>query len=163
MFFNCGKDGGCSRLHKHMQIAPFLKDRLVPWPESSTESIKAPYQYLLRRFEGDLGPKQVADIYGQMMIEAREILGPDTSSSSHIPHNLVLGRHWILVIPRTKPGVGGAYSNSLGMMGMVSVASEEELKCWFDLGPTEVISQLGVSTTCVNQTPKTHSDTSGSC
>jgi ATP adenylyltransferase/5',5'''-P-1,P-4-tetraphosphate phosphorylase II len=160
MFFNCGKDGGCSRLHKHMQIAPFLKDRLAPWPELSTQSIKAPYEYILRRFGEDLGPKQVADIYGQMMTEARKILGPDTTSSNHIPHNLILGRSWILVIPRRKPGVGGAYSNSLGMIGMVSVASNEELKCWIDQGPAQVISQLGVSTS-VNQSTGT-TDTNGS-
>ncbi|KAI0126989.1 hypothetical protein BJ170DRAFT_425732 [Xylariales sp. AK1849] len=145
MFFNCGKDGGCSRLHKHLQLAPYLPDRLAPWPETSRGPINAPYEYILRRFDGDLGPKQLTDVYEQMVIEAREILKLDAHTSRHVPHNLVLGRNWILVIPRMKAGVGGAYGNALAMLGMVSVASKEELGCWVDQGPDHVISQLGVS------------------
>ncbi|KAI1843621.1 hypothetical protein JX265_007407 [Neoarthrinium moseri] len=144
MFFNCGKDGGCSRLHKHLQLAPFLPDRLIPWPESGKQPANIPYEYVLRRFDADLGPKQVADVYEQMIEEARAILGTQNSSDRHVPHNVVLGRNWILVIPRRKGGVGGAYANALGMLGMVSVASKDELQCWIDQGLSEVVAQLGV-------------------
>ncbi|KAH8681867.1 hypothetical protein BX600DRAFT_447416 [Xylariales sp. PMI_506] len=147
MFFNCGKDGGCSRLHKHLQIAPYLPDRLLPWPEASpsAEPENLPYRYILRRFEADLGPKQLTDLYKQMMVEARQILGLDKQGAVHVAHNVLLGRRWILVIPRRKAGVGGAYANSLGMLGMVSVASKEELDLWLDQGPHSVVSQLGVA------------------
>ncbi|KAK6833843.1 phosphorylase [Apiospora arundinis] len=147
MFFNCGKDGGCSRLHKHMQLAPLCRNRLKPWPETTAGDVapaKIPYQYILRRFEGDLGPKQIHDLYGQMMIEARKILGLDPRSPEHVPHNVALGRNWILVIPRRKAGVKGAYANTLGLLGMISVANEAELRCWLDQGAVEVLKQLGV-------------------
>jgi ATP adenylyltransferase/5',5'''-P-1,P-4-tetraphosphate phosphorylase II len=160
MFFNCGKDGGCSRLHKHLQLAPYLPDRLGPWPSvaassssasssaSSFSAANVPYEYILRRFDADLGPKQVMDIYAQMLGEARQMLGLDASAASsrnHVPHNLALGRNWILVIPRTKAGVDGAYGNTLGMLGMVSVASHDELDCWLRQGPNNVVAQLGVA------------------
>ncbi|KAK7954283.1 hypothetical protein PG988_014977 [Apiospora saccharicola] len=146
MFFNCGKEGGCSRLHKHMQLAPLCKNRLKPWPETTAGDtvVKTPYQYILRRFENDLGPKQIHDLYAQMMVEARRILKIDPRSSEHIPHNVALGRNWILVIPRRKAGFNGAYANTLGLLGMISVANEAELHCWLDQGAVEVLKQLGV-------------------
>lgn len=151
MFFNCGKDGGCSRLHKHMQLAPLSGTRLVPWPAATLEAMDAPYRYLLRRFDAALGPKQITDLYEQMMAQARAMLGLGDATSAHVPHNVALGRNWILVIPRRKAGVGGAYANTLGMLGMVSVANDEELRCWLDQGPVEVLSQLGVPKGSVGQ------------
>lgn len=175
LFFNCGKDGGCSRLHKHLQLAPYLPDRMGPWPASAAASsgpgggvggvgppAHVPYEYILRRFDAALGPKQVLAIYDQMLVEARRILGlaapreedgdeygdqeteDERRRRRHVPHNLALGRNWILVIPRTKAGVDGAYGNTLGMLGMVSVASHDELDCWLRQGPHNVVAQLGV-------------------
>ncbi|KAK8035476.1 hypothetical protein PG993_010471 [Apiospora rasikravindrae] len=146
MFYNCGKDGGCSRLHKHMQLAPLCRNRLKPWPETTAADapVKTPYQYILRRFENDLGPKQITDLYGQMMVEARKILRIDPNSSDHVPHNVALGRNWILVIPRRKAGFNGAYANTLGLLGMVSVANEAELRCWLDQGAAKVLRELAV-------------------
>ncbi|ETS84576.1 hypothetical protein PFICI_02601 [Pestalotiopsis fici W106-1] len=154
MFFNCGKEGGCSRLHKHMQLTPYLKDRLAPWPEKVVTAASAkkpagvPYEYILRRFDADLGPKQITDMYEGMMNEAARILGLDPTA--HIPHNFMLARNWMLVIPRTKAGYGGAYSNTLGMLGMVSVANRDELKCWMSQGPHKIIQELGVATSHTN-------------
>lgn len=159
MFFNCGKDGGCSRLHKHMQLAPFSQSRLAPWPATSDgPPCWAPYQFIFRRFDSNLDSKQITNLYGQLMAETRHILGLDATSSSHIPHNVALGRNWIIVIPRRKAGVGGAYANTLGMLGMISVASEEELRSWLDQGPEEVLSQLGVprATNGSSNAPKTN-------
>ncbi|KAK6086154.1 ap4a phosphorylase 2 [Seiridium cupressi] len=144
VFFNCGKEGGCSRLHKHLQLTPYLPDRLAPWPAMSRRPAHIPYQYILRGFDDDLGPKQLFDVYTQMVDEARRILDPGAATSSYVPHNFMLGRNWMLVIPRRKAGVGGAYSNTLGLLGMVSVASNDELRCWLDQGPLGVIQQLGV-------------------
>ncbi|KAI4595266.1 hypothetical protein KJ359_006940 [Pestalotiopsis sp. 9143b] len=148
MFFNCGKEGGCSRLHKHMQLTPYSRDRLAPWPEKAGgRPAHVPYQYILRRFDADLGPKQLTDMYEQMMKEAAHILGieDDDATPAHIPHNFMLARNWMLVIPRQKAGIGGAYSNTLGMLGMVSVANKDELKLWLNQGPLKIIEQLGVA------------------
>ncbi|RYP48441.1 hypothetical protein DL769_011201 [Monosporascus sp. CRB-8-3] len=144
MFFNCGKDGGCSRLHKHMQISPYLKDRLIPWPETSSEPPNTPYEFVLRRFESELAPHEALVIYEQMMAEVRSLLGLNGTPSDYVPHNVALGQGWILVIPRRNAGVGGAYGNTLSMLGMVSVATKEELRCWLSQGPREVQSQLGI-------------------
>lgn len=143
LFFNCGKIGGCSRLHKHLQLTPYLPDRLTPWPATSSRPKDIPYEYILRRYDDSLGPKQLTDIYGQMVEEARHILALDPGS--HVPHNFMLGRNWMLVIPRRNSNVGGAYSNTLGLLGMVSVASNDELRRWLDQGPLNVVAQLGVA------------------
>ncbi|ORY57766.1 ATP adenylyltransferase-domain-containing protein [Pseudomassariella vexata] len=147
MFFNCGKDGGCSRLHKHIQLAPYQKGRLAPWPARAGDvQAKVPYEFILRRFEHQTGPEQVVEVYEQMVVKAREMLGvsDDSSLSEHVPHNLVMGKNWMLLIPRRKAGCGGAYANALGMLGMVSVANSEELRCWKAQGPWQVLEELGL-------------------
>ncbi|RYP23260.1 hypothetical protein DL765_001169 [Monosporascus sp. GIB2] len=129
---------------KHMQISPYLKDRLIPWPETSSEPPNTPYEFVLRRFESGLAPHEALIIYEQMMAEVRSLLGLNGTPSDYVPHNVALGQGWILVIPRRNAGVGGAYGNTLSMLGMVSVATKEELKCWLSQGPREVQSQLGI-------------------
>ncbi|KAH6651579.1 hypothetical protein BKA67DRAFT_537445 [Truncatella angustata] len=143
VFFNCGKDGGCSRLHKHLQLGPYLSDRLAPWPSTSRAPRNIPYEYVLRRFDRSLGPKQLIDIYRKMIGQAKEILGLE-ATEAHVPHNLMMGKSWMMVIPRRKAHVRGAYSNTLGLFGMVSVANHEELGRWVDQGPLKVVEQLGV-------------------
>ena len=86
------------------------------------------------------------------MVDLKSRFGPNSENSSdnagasddHIPHNVALGRNWIIVIPRRAAGVRGAYGNTLSMLGMVSVATEDELRCWLSQGPREVQSQLGI-------------------
>lgn len=140
-----------------MQVAPYLEDRLAPWPETSKEPPNTPYEYVLRRFESDIGPKEVLAVYEQMLAKLKSLLGLDDSLSAHFPHNVALGRNWIIVIPRRNPGVGGAYGNTLSMLGMVSVATDDELKCWLSQGPRQVQSQLGVPRGALNGvTPQAH-------
>lgn len=140
-----------------MQVAPYLKDRLMPWPETSKEPPNTPYEYILRRFGEEVGPKDVLHIYDQMISKLKSLLGLNDSSSDHFPHNVALGRNWIIVIPRRNPGVGGAYGNTLSMLGMISVATDDELKCWLSQGPRQVQSQLGVPKGTLNgATPQIH-------
>lgn len=114
----------------------------MPWPATSRVPKDVPYEYILRRFDDSLGPKQLSDIYEQMVEEARHILALD--DVGHVPHNFMLGRNWMMVIPRSKSNVGGAYSNTLGLLGMVSVASNDELRRWLDQDPHKIVEQLGV-------------------
>ena len=125
-----------------------MKDRLGPWPETCKDPPNPPYEYVLRRFDNAIGAEGVLSIYEQAMADLRSCFGPAQNGGAapddHIPHNVALGKNWIIVIPRRNAGVGGAYGNTLSMLGMVSVATEEELECWLAQGPREVQSQLGI-------------------
>ena len=147
MIYNCGQEAGCSRSHKHMQLFARPLDFAL-FPDRSTDEIsKVPYVYDLIR----LSPSSSnADImacicraYLSCLQRARAVL--DVREGEHVPHNVVLVRDWMLVIPRRKARVGGVSANAAGMLGLVWVREEEELAEWRRRGACRVLRELGVA------------------
>ncbi|KAF5512960.1 Diadenosine 5',5'''-P1,P4-tetraphosphate phosphorylase 2 [Colletotrichum aenigma] len=148
VIFNCGKDGGCSRLHKHMQVIPAPSDFRL-WPDEEALEAAVPYEYLLKRFENGVpGGEEVAGMYGEMLRAAtalvpgrEEVVEEDGVA---VPHNVVLSERWMVVVPRTKMDVDGGGVNAAGMLGMVWASGEETYERWMGLGPREVLAEVGV-------------------
>lgn len=147
VIYNCGKEGGCSRTHKHMQLFPCPEDFMLFPDRSSEENFKVPYVYEIFRADRGLSGAEVTSAlfkyYVSGLQRARELLG--IGEGEHVPHNVVLVREWMLVIPRRKAGLGGVSANAAGMMGLVFVGSEEEMEEWKRRGPLSVLSELGVA------------------
>ncbi|KAL0937961.1 ATP adenylyltransferase [Colletotrichum truncatum] len=147
--FNCGKEGGCSRLHKHMQIIPAPREFAL-WPD---EKVDVPFEYFVHRFSaGWPSPGDLARVYEEMLMRAARLVPGredvvEEDEDGHkiaVPHNVILGRRWMVVIPRTKAGVDGAEANAAGMLGMVWASGEETLEKWLALGPRWVLGEVGV-------------------
>lgn len=50
-------------------------------------------------------------------------------SGAVYPHNMILTKRWIMVIPRRRGGINKeAGVNSLGMLGVVAVATRKEIE-----------------------------------
>ncbi|KAK7885373.1 hypothetical protein LTR67_010551 [Exophiala xenobiotica] len=149
VMFNCGNEAGCSRLHKHMQVIP-CSGGFTLFPDRDNNKVKVPFTHFLRRIQngGKLSTVQGAislvEVY-QELLEAA-FSGKKHSNNHAVqyhPHNVVLTKRWLMVIPRTKAAVHGASANAAGMMGMVWVTSEHELQCWKEQGLSNVLGELG--------------------
>jgi ATP adenylyltransferase len=76
------------------------------------------------------------------LADAREAL--NLAPSAICPHNVILTRTWLMVIPRRSNDFHGLTSNAPGMIGSVWLQNEAQLEKWTQLGPANVLSHLGV-------------------
>lgn len=109
---------------------------------------KVPFRYFLRRVE-PAGAGDDAAVYArymEIMEECRRALGLDENPQQQqmCPHNVVLVKEGVMVIPRTKARIGAVSANAAGMIGLVWVAKKEQLEQWKECGPANVLGQLGV-------------------
>ncbi|KAF4773433.1 ATP adenylyltransferase [Colletotrichum scovillei] len=165
VIFNCGKEGGCSRLHKHMQVIP-APVAIPMWPDlvasgsgTGTEAVgdgkqEPPFRYFIHRFTGPSPPstKDLTAKYRDMLRQATELIPgrekvveeDGEGRAVAVPHNVILGRRWIVVVPRVKAGVDGADVNAVGMLGVVWASRPETVGKWRELGARRVLEEVGV-------------------
>jgi ATP adenylyltransferase/5',5'''-P-1,P-4-tetraphosphate phosphorylase II len=153
-FYNCGKLGGCSRLHKHLQIMPKPRDSFASFldEDDTCSEPLMPFQWYHRRFENhQITPRFLTETYCELLAEASRANAPviqDTEqvlSESASPHNMILTKKWMIVLPRRHAAVNKeAGVNAMGMLGVVAIATQEELRGWEILGPKNVLRHLGV-------------------
>jgi ATP adenylyltransferase/5',5'''-P-1,P-4-tetraphosphate phosphorylase II len=145
VIYNCSETGGCSRMHKHMQGLrgpPFAFESLTC---ASEKESKVPFQYFTYHFSQGFAGVSAGDlleIYNRFLSQARTVLGLNEHET--IPHNVVLWKDAIIVIPRRKGVWEGASANTGGMMGSVWVPNEAGMDKWTRLGCANVLRELGV-------------------
>jgi len=61
------------------------------------------------------------------------------------PHNVVLVKRWILVIPRTTGRVNDIAANAAAMVGIVWMTTENEFQDWTKQDPMTHLPSFGVS------------------
>ncbi|KAK4196027.1 putative 5',5'''-P-1,P-4-tetraphosphate phosphorylase [Triangularia verruculosa] len=159
--FNCGIDSGCSRLHKHMQVLAVPEEsEFRLWPDSGSNDggqEHIPFKYYKHNIDEQLDEssreRAAWTKYLAFTSAAHQALAdighvphaPDgVDLATIVPHNVILTREWLLVIPRTKAGMNGADANAAGYLGMVWVSDEERVKRWTDQGPTKLLTSLGL-------------------
>lgn len=149
LFFNCGVNSGCSRMHKHMQVFPAPDPEQFPlWPD--LKESKPPFKYFVRRSHPNTGPpaaKAIAAAYQTLLRRAAEAVGHvghvALEGEAALPHNLIMTRDWLVVVPRRAVSWEGAGSSAPGMLGMVWVHNEETVKLWLEKGPAKILSRVG--------------------
>ncbi|KAF2274775.1 uncharacterized protein EI97DRAFT_380411 [Westerdykella ornata] len=149
VIYNCTERGGCSRLHKHLQALkgpPRAFGLFVESVDEGDSRRKVPFQYLMHRFERGLREVEVPEllgVYEGYVEESRHVLGL-SGSQQPCPHNVVLWRDSLVVIPRRSDALGGVSTNTVGMMGSVWVHQREMADEWIRLGPRKVLEAFGV-------------------
>lgn len=151
-FYNCGQRGGCSRLHKHLQLMPLPANSFAAFLDSPGESeTNVPFQWFYQRFDSGMTPAMLLKVYNDLLEEAtkasedHEDHAASAPSGAVCPHNMILTKRWMIVLPRRRAGINKeAGANSLGMLGVVAVASTTEINAWLRLGLANVLKELGV-------------------
>ncbi|KAJ5232059.1 hypothetical protein N7468_005015 [Penicillium chermesinum] len=155
VFYNCTFRAGASRQHKHLQIVPapgaseeyaagyrFFPDYEGVGPGAEW---RAPFTYFLVRWEGArLDADFLLEKYLGLLQKARVALGVAVEEQE-IPHNFVLTKRWMMVIPRRAKVSHGLTANSAGMLGSMYIISQEQLDAWKEAGPTNVLAGLGIA------------------
>lgn len=162
VIYNCGREAGCSREHKHLQVFPkpgtnededgydmfrFFEEAAAETAGKGNADVpKVPFKFFLHRFQDgeSENPKRVKEIYDGFLKESKALLGiPE--DAEFCPHNVIMIKEWIMVIPRVKADVEGASANSVGMMGLLWMTKREQVDKWKKLGPAWVLGEIGVS------------------
>ncbi|GFF95583.1 5',5'''-P-1,P-4-tetraphosphate phosphorylase 2 [Aspergillus udagawae] len=148
VIYNCGPIAGASRNHKHVQILP--RPALLFPDDPNIDPGMIPFQFVLRclrglDFESLDCPFKLSEVHQELLAEAKERLGhsASTDTEEYFPHNVVLVREWMIVIPRRSNNFEGTTANAAGMMGSVWLKSEDELDRWKQVGPTKALAGLG--------------------
>lgn len=154
VLYNCTATSGCSRKHKHMQALkkPGIGEAEESssfrfFPDTEIPSICAPYQYHLHRFgpPTQLQATGVYELYVDMLSKCKKQIGfQENDTASLCPHNLILTKEWMILIPRLSNEYNGIGANATAMMGMPMMATREILQLWIDNGPARVLRELGV-------------------
>jgi len=154
VMYNCGQEAGCSRHHKHMQMLPRPnpKDGFSFFPDVKDPNVVVPYVHFIHYFDPEkpVDGKMLYDLYANFMHQTRLALGmAEDDLETHCPHNVVLVKEWMIVIPRRKGKYNGMSANASGMMGMVVVPKDEHFDAWSETGPAKLLSELGVATSSI--------------
>ncbi|KAE8372783.1 hypothetical protein BDV26DRAFT_297529 [Aspergillus bertholletiae] len=153
-FYNCGRDGGCSRLHKHLQVMPLPANSFAAFldsPAGEVPETRVPFRWFYQRFEGEVTSSLLVGVYNDLLEQATKVgagLGEHATSAppeAACPHNMILTKRWMVLLPRSRGAVNKeAGVNSLGMLGVIAVATTKEIDNWVRLGLTQSLAELGV-------------------
>ena len=144
IIFNCSEAAGCSRIHKHMQglKGPPTAFDLFTTLEPHKSTI--PFSYFAHHFASGFAHTPVADVlslYQNLLGQTRSALGKNEEDVC--PHNVILWRDWMIVVPRRKAAVEKASANAAGMLGCVWVPEQSGVDEWLKLGCKRVLEELG--------------------
>ncbi|KAL6790937.1 ATP adenylyltransferase domain-containing protein [Trichoderma sp. SZMC 28012] len=155
VFYNCGQDGGCSRLHKHMQLIPKPPHSFADFLDNEASSgspPKVPFHWFYQRIDvANTDAKGLTEVYTNLLQQATAVgqgLAQHADSAplgAACPHNFIMSKRWMIVIPRRRAGINKeAGANALGMLGVIAVATRAEIDNWIRLGLSESLRELGV-------------------
>jgi sulfate adenylyltransferase (ADP) / ATP adenylyltransferase len=152
-FYNCGIESGSSQPYRHIQIIPspsseeflFFPDKpamcnqlaMRKHPSEPPALMAVPFFCLLVGIAGK-GVEESYTLYQEMLKTSESTLG-----QTPVAHNVVFTANWLCVIPRRRARIGRCAANSMGMMGLIWVASEEERDGWNSFGLSKHLSELG--------------------
>ncbi|KAI9164340.1 bifunctional AP-4-A phosphorylase/ADP sulfurylase [Blastocladiella emersonii ATCC 22665] len=145
-FYNCGQDSGSSQPHRHIQVfaqtTPAPIDKVIPRHPGASEIPDLPYAHRVTHFEV-FPPTGAAlhAVYAAQLAALSAALG-----RAHFPHNVLITRRWLSVIPRrrertldTNMGV-----NAVGYSGSVLVSTEARVTALRASGGVlPVLAELG--------------------
>lgn len=144
VIYNCSEAGGCSRIHKHLQGLrgpPFAFAHMMKACEGKAAVPFRFFQYHFSRGLAETSAEEVLGIYENLLDQTRELLGID--SKDVCPHNVVMWKDHLIVIPRRAGSTGKASANAGGMMGCVWVPDHNSIEAWDESGHASVLRELG--------------------
>jgi len=158
-FYNSGPIAGASQHHKHLQLVPFQENdsaatlpiaQIMPPPASAIDPTflpTLPFQHCWQPLHLDwqqnhhhLGT-QLLSTYRQLLATLGLTL---TTPQPEQPYNLLLTRHWMLVVARSRPGYADIGVNSLGYAGWLLVKTPVELEKLRQIGPLNLLTKVGI-------------------
>lgn len=95
------------------------------------------YHHAVQRLVSLLDSDDVLRVYQAL----RSYLWVDDTT----PHNMIMVKEWMMIVPRQKARIGKAAANAAAMVGIVWVTDEEEYQAWNESDPMKLLSSFGIS------------------
>lgn len=154
VIYNCGAEAGSSQGHKHLQILPHPRtaegrggELFELFPSKALaragggdiveDGQGAMHKHFILPLSRDADAESVVRVHERLLQRMREfVVGFDGSGggghpSVDPPHNVVMTREWMCLIPRRRSGIDrGTPANALGMVGVVWTTREGEGDWW---------------------------------
>ncbi|KAF2462652.1 uncharacterized protein BDR25DRAFT_347664 [Lindgomyces ingoldianus] len=146
VIYNCTEAAGCSRVHKHMQGLQGPPRAFESFIHGEKTESKIPFRHFAHRFSEGFDATSASDlsaIYETFLGQAKQALGL-SQTDDVCPHNVVLWRDWIIVVPRRSAAMGRASANAAGMLGSIWLPEKGLVDEWMRLGCSNVLKALGV-------------------
>ncbi|KAH6618484.1 hypothetical protein C7974DRAFT_364385 [Boeremia exigua] len=145
VIYNCSEAGGCSRTHKHLQGLrgpPFAFEHVI---QASEGKATVPFRFFLHHLSAGFATtsaEEALDVYSKLLDQTRDLL--NVGPADVCPHNIVMWKDWLIVIPRQAGFTEGASANAGGMMGCVWIPEYKSIDEWERIGYANVLRKLGV-------------------
>lgn len=108
-----------------------------------------PFANFVLRLSSTSTPSSLFQTYSALFAESCRLQAEKKSkvenlppSAEEAPHNVIMTRRWMCVIPRLRGGIPEIGANSLGMLGLVWVKDNAEREAWAREGPKDFITSL---------------------
>ncbi|KAF4336973.1 ATP adenylyltransferase C-terminal [Fusarium beomiforme] len=145
VFYNCKPEASCSRDHKHLQAIPKSSFDGEPWFNLDHSRDALPFIFYERKFTQEPTADAMSEVYNEGLQQVERSLGLKTTEEDGAPpHNMVMDKERMFMVPRRKAGIGRLGANSCNMLGMIQVKSEEAMHEWIEAGPDKIMAVGGV-------------------
>ncbi len=158
-FYNGGVVAGASQPHKHLQLVPLpLARTAAPVPmqalfegllglPGATRVPGFAFRHAFARIEpawcGEAARLHV--LYLELLAAAGlKALVRDGALRQSAPYNLLLTRHWMLLVPRSKEHFDSISVNALGYAGSLFVRDRDQFRTVTRAGPMAVLEAVSV-------------------
>jgi ATP adenylyltransferase len=148
-FYNAGAAAGASQSHKHLQLVPCALDPgsdRFPFEGAIRSTLAAredradrfPFRHRIAALDRDDGGRQSWSEYRRLA--AALDLDPDGDRVA--PHNLLMTRDWLLLVPRSRAELGAIEVNALGFAGALLLNDDHDVERVRELGPLQVLRRV---------------------
>ena len=159
-FYNSGPAAGASQQHKHLQLVPLpVAPSGPPIPmqpalhldtlgDGVSTSPRLPFVHGFARLDPDLffAPATAAAVmlgrYNDLLQATGLSICAGKPSS---PYNLLITRHWMLLVPRTSGVFDSLPANGLGFAGSLLAKDDQSIKKIKEYGPMTLLKNVAVA------------------
>ena len=158
VFYNGGPTAGASVEHKHLQMIPlplsdestFPFDELLSSATASDQTCSAalpfPHRFIATTFNDTTianSSREAADIncknYHRLLTDLKLSVDHDGMMA---PHNMLMTRKYLWIVPRTKESYQGLAINALGFAGTLLVKDKAQLRKLESIGCMELLKAV---------------------
>jgi ATP adenylyltransferase len=161
-FYNAGKQAGASQQHKHLQLVPLpltpegvqipieslLADARLQGSVGTIPGLPFTHAFVRLDLGANLSRSEAAEIsfkQYQFLLQSAGLQNNQSENGIQAgPYNLLVTRHWMLLVPRSRESFESIAVNSLGFAGTLLVRNEQQMQLLKAHGPMTVLSQVAL-------------------
>lgn len=171
-FYNCGEESGASQPHKHVQFISLPPENFRPYPEdliSTSEPFipsttreplqnpDIPFAHFVAKLPNisEVDKDDLTMIFSGLLQRVLTVLREN--EANHISYNCILTTNYMMLVPRKKAKYAEKIGiNSCGILGLFLCPSEETFNLCKEVGPLEILKDVGFPNTAGQSTDEYH-------